>query len=51
MFDGINFLLGGVLEIGLYGGILFATRTFTAEEISLFKQLLRSTSSAETVTT
>jgi O-antigen/teichoic acid export membrane protein len=51
MFDGINFLLGGVLEIGLYGGILFATRTFTEEEISFFKQLLRRTSLAETATT
>jgi PST family polysaccharide transporter len=49
MFNGIHFLLGGVLEVGIYGGILFAIRTFTRDEISFFKQVLARTPSAKPV--
>jgi hypothetical protein len=49
MFSGIHFLLGGVLEVGIYGGILFAIRTFTEDEISFFKQVLARTPSAKPV--
>jgi hypothetical protein len=47
MFDGINFLLGGVLEIGIYGGILLAMKTFTREEMSFFREIFKLASSAD----
>ena len=41
MFKDMNFLIGGLFEILIYGAILIAIRTFSEEEIYLFKQLLR----------
>jgi O-antigen/teichoic acid export membrane protein len=49
MFNGVHFLLGGVIEVGIYGGILFAIRTFTQDEISFFKQVLARTPSSKPV--
>lgn len=49
MLNGVHILLGGVLVLGIYGGILFGTKTFTQEEMSFFKQVFARTPSAKPV--
>jgi O-antigen/teichoic acid export membrane protein len=41
LFKDINVLIGGLVEILIYVAILIAIRTFSEDEIYLFKQLLR----------
>jgi hypothetical protein len=41
MLSHVNLFFGLLLEVGVYGGVLLALKTFTQEEVWFVKQLFR----------